>query len=64
MDSSDELLVNVRDKSQALERAKQEYRTALLLASSRGYSNVQIAKAALKTEAAIRMYLKRKSWLG
>lgn len=56
---SEELLARVERASAALNTARQEYSTAIFLAASRGYSNVQIARAAKKTEAAIRMYLKR-----
>ena len=59
MDSTDELLMRVRTASEDLDLAKKEYKVAVFLASSRGHSNVQIARAARKTEAAIRMYLKR-----
>lgn len=64
---SEELLARVERASQGLNRARQEYSTAVWVAASRGYSNVQIAKAAQKTEAAIRMMLKRKAqqqWRG
>lgn len=54
------LLGEVADKSDALEQARAEYQYAVLTASDSGYSNVAIAVAAAKSEAAIRMYLKRK----
>ena len=57
--ASEELLDRVGRASQDLVRARQEYSTSVWLAASQGYSNVQIARAARKTEAAIRMMLKR-----
>lgn len=64
MELTDSHLSRVRDTAQALERAKAEYRDALLAARDWGCSNVAIARAAQKSEAAVRMYLKRKSWVG
>lgn len=56
---SEDLLDRVRHASTRVDDARREYFTAITLAASRGYSNIQIAKAARKTEAAVRMYLKR-----
>lgn len=55
-----DLLARVRTAARALEQAKSEYFTSVVLAKSRGHSNIAIARAAGKTEAAIRIYLKRK----
>jgi hypothetical protein len=64
MDSRDDLLNHVRASAEVLATAKENYRDALLRARAAGCSNVAIAQAARKTEAAVRMYLKRKSWVG
>ena len=56
---SEDLLDRVRYASVRVDDARREYFTAITLAASRGYSNIQIANAARKTEAAVRMYLKR-----
>lgn len=56
---NEDLLDRVRHASTKVDDARREYFTAITLAASRGYSNIQIANAARKTEAAIRMYLKR-----
>ena len=53
------LLQRVREAALDLEEARREYAIAVTIAASRGYSNVQIARAARRTEAAVRMYLKR-----
>ena len=37
------------------------YRQCMVLAKAKGFSNVQIAHAAGVTEAAVRMWLKRRS---
>lgn len=54
------LLGEVAVKADALEQARAEYQYAVLTASDQGYSNVAIGVAAMRSEAAIRMYLKRK----
>jgi DNA-directed RNA polymerase specialized sigma24 family protein len=59
-----EALRQVRASAEVLQAAKENYRDALLQARIAGCSNVAIARAAQKTEAAVRMYLKRKTWVG
>lgn len=54
------LLSLVQERAERLDAAKSEYAEAVLAASKAGWPNTVIAKWAGRTEAAVRMYLKRK----
>jgi hypothetical protein len=55
-----EAVMEVQESSKALQKAKERYQKSVLRAHEVGVTNTSIAMAADRTEAAIRLFLKRK----
>lgn len=54
----------VEASAKAFEESRQRYETAVLKAHRAGITNTSIAIAANRTEAAIRLFIKRKKMVG